>query len=250
VSRILVIDDELSIRRMLQVLLEGAGHTMISAADASHGLHALALEKPDLLILDLGLPDMDGLQALRRLREWSTVPVLILSARPDPADKVTALDLGADDYLTKPFDAPELLARLRALLRRVTPAEETSVLVIDYLAIDLATHEARVLNQIIPLTPIEFSLLAQLARHAGRVLTHAHLLNAVWGPKAAEQSHYLRVHFTHLRRKLRSAGIAAEVIRNEPGIGYRLLLEGHPAPCLRSHCDSAPPNRKIEDHST
>jgi two-component system KDP operon response regulator KdpE len=121
-SRILVIDDELSIRRLLQVLLEGAGHTIIPAEDASHGLHSLAVEKPDLLILDLGLPDMDGLEALRRLREWTAVPVLVLSARSDPADKVKALDLGADDYLTKPFDSTELLARLRALLRRVTPA--------------------------------------------------------------------------------------------------------------------------------
>lgn len=224
-SRILVIDDELSIRRMLQVLLDGAGHTMISADDASHGLHALALEKPDLLILDLGLPDMDGLEVLRRLREWSTVPVLILSARPDPADKVKALDCGADDYLTKPFDAHELLARLRALLRRVTPAEEQSIITLGSLTIDLTSHEACVADQPVPLTPIEFSLLAQLARHAGRVLTHAHLLNAVWGPKATDQAYYLRVHFAHLRRKLRTAGLAGEVIRNEPGIGYRLPLD-------------------------
>jgi two-component system KDP operon response regulator KdpE len=223
-SRILVIDDERSIRRMLQVLLEGAGHTMISAEDASHGLHALAMEKPDLLILDLGLPDLDGLECLRRLREWSTVPVLVLSARPDPADKVKALDLGADDYLTKPFDAPELIARLRALLRRVTTVKENPVISIGALSIDLVAHEALAAHQVIPLTPIEFALLAQLARHAGRVLTHSHLLNAVWGPKATEQSHYLRVHFTHLRRKLREAGLTDDIIRNEPGIGYRLLM--------------------------
>jgi len=224
-SRILIIDDELSIRRLLTVLLEGAGHEMILAEDGSHGLHALALEKPDLLILDLGLPDIDGLEILRRLREWSALPVLVLSARPDPADKVKALDLGADDYLTKPFDASELLARLRALLRRVTPVEETSVISTGLLSIDLANHEARVGGKPVPLTPIEFSLLAQLARHAGRVLTHAHLLNAVWGPKATDQAHYLRVHFAHLRRKLKTAGLLDEIIRNEPGIGYRLMFE-------------------------
>ena len=153
------------------------------------------------------------------------MPVLILSARPDPADKVKALDLGADDYLTKPFDAPELLARLRALLRRITPADEQPVISLGLLTIDLAVHEARVADLTVPLTPIEFALLSQLARHAGRVLTHAHLLNAVWGPRAADQAHYLRVHFAHLRRKLRAAGLAGEVIRNEPGIGYRLPLE-------------------------
>jgi two-component system KDP operon response regulator KdpE len=224
-SRILVIDDELSIRRLLQVLLEGAGHTIIPAEDASHGLHSLAVEKPDLLILDLGLPDMDGLEALRRLREWTAVPVLVLSARSDPADKVKALDLGADDYLTKPFDSTELLARLRALLRRVTPAEEQTTITLGALSVNLAERAALVRGETIPLTPIEFSLLAQLARHAGRVLTHAHLLNAVWGPKATDQAHYLRVHFTHLRRKLRAAGLSGEVIRNEPGIGYRFPLD-------------------------
>lgn len=224
-SRILVIDDELSIRRLLRILLESAGHEVIAADDASHGLHELAMMKPDLLILDLTLPDMDGLETLRRLREWSSLPVLVLSARPDPADKVSALDLGADDYLTKPFDAAELLARLRALLRRATPPEETPVLALGSLDIDLAKHEIRVSGKPVPLTPIEFSLLAQLARHSGRVLTHAHLLHAVWGPKALDQAHYLRVHFAHLRRKLREAGISAEVIRNEPGIGYRMVAD-------------------------
>jgi len=222
-SRILVIDDELPIRRLLKILLEGAGHEVTASGDASHGLHELALQKPDLLILDLGLPDMDGLDALGRLREWTQLPVLVLSARPDPADKVKALDLGADDYLTKPFDSPELLARMRALLRRITPPEDDAVIRHGGLEIDLAGHEARHAGRPIPLTPIEFSLLAQLARHSGRVLTHAHLLNAVWGPKANDQAHYLRVHFAHLRRKLKNAGISAEIIRNEPGIGYRLL---------------------------
>lgn len=222
-SRILAIDDELSIRRLLRILLEGVGHEILLAEDASHGLHEIALQKPDLVILDLGLPDLDGLEALKRLREWTSVPVLVLSSRPDPADKVRALDLGADDYLTKPFDSAELLARMRALLRRIAPPEENAIISQGKLSVDLANHEARYDGAPIPLTPIEFSLLAQLARYSGRVLTHAHLLHAVWGPKATEQSHYLRVHFAHLRRKLRAAGLSGEVIRNEPGIGYRLL---------------------------
>ncbi len=223
-SRILIIDDEISIRRMLKVILEGAGHEITSAEDASHGIHAVALEKPDAVILDLGLPDTDGLEALRQLREWSAVPVLILSARPDSAEKVKALDLGADDYLTKPFDAHELLARLRAMLRRVNAADESPVISLGDLTIDLTDHSAEVSGKPLVLTPIEFSLLAQLARHHGRILTHSHLLNAVWGPKASDQGHYLRVHFTHLRRKLRSAGLPDTIIQNEPGMGYRLLL--------------------------
>lgn len=222
-SRILVIDDEASIRRLLQVILEGAGHAVLAADDASHGLHALAVEKPDLLILDLGLPGLDGLEALRRLREWSQIPVLVLSARANSTDKVKALDLGADDYLTKPFDAPELLSRIRALLRRIAPPGDNAGIALGPLFLNLADHQVTVKEQPVPLTPIEFALLAQLARHAGRVLTHAHLLDAVWGPKATDQAHYLRVHFTHLRRKLRDAGIPGELIRNEPGIGYRLI---------------------------
>jgi two-component system, OmpR family, KDP operon response regulator KdpE len=223
-SSILVIDDELSIRRLLRILLEGSGHEVIMAEDASHGLMELALKKPDLLILDLGLPDMDGQEALLQLREWSQIPVLVLSARPDPEEKVRALDHGADDYLTKPFDASELMARMRALLRRSSPADESPVIQVGALQVDLADHLVKVSGKPVPLTPIEFSLLAQLARHAGKILTHAHLLQTVWGPKATDQSHYLRVHFAHLRRKLKTAGLDEDRIRNEPGIGYRLIL--------------------------
>lgn len=223
-SRILVIDDELSIRRLLQILLKGAGHEVEAVEDATLGLQTLVAQKPDLLVLDLSLPDIDGLEALRQLREWTSLPVLVLSARLDSADKVTALDHGADDYLTKPFDAAELLARIRALLRRSSPAEETAVISLGIMEIDLANHEIRVAGSPVPLTPIEFSLLAQLGRHAGRVLTHSHLLQAVWGPNSMHQAHYLRVHFAHIRRKLKTAGIENEIIRNEPGIGYRLIL--------------------------
>ncbi len=221
-NRILIVDDERAIRRMLKFLLEEAGHQVLTADDATAGLLAVTHEKPDLVILDLGLPDMDGFEMLRQLREWSTVPVIILSARPDPADKVKALDLGADDYLTKPFHTHELLARMRALLRRRVSVEENPIIHAGDLRIDLAAHEARVNDRLLALTPIEFALLAQLVKHPGRILTHAHLLHAVWGPKATDQGHYLRVHFTHLRRKLTDAGLAKDFIRNEPGIGYRL----------------------------
>ena len=223
-SRILIIDDEISIRRMLAVILEGAGYKVLSAEDASHGLQELAVGKPDLVILDLGLPDSDGIDVLRRLREWSAVPVMILSARPDSAEKVQALDLGADDYLTKPFDAHELLARVRVMLRRVSGGAQESSFTLGDLGVDFANHVVSVCGDAVALTPIEFSLLAQLARHPGRILTHSHLLNAVWGPKATEQGHYLRVHFTNLRRKLRDAGLDAGIIQNEPGMGYRLRV--------------------------
>lgn len=220
--KILIIDDEAAIRRLLRVILDGAGYQTLVAEDAASGLHVLAMERPDLLVLDLAMPGIDGFEVLRRLREWTRLPVLVLSAKPDPADKVSALDLGADDYLTKPFDAAELLARLRALLRRQADAGDGSpVFTSGDLTVDLAAHQARVGESPVALTPIEFALLAQFAKHPGRVLTHSFLLGTVWGPNAAAQSHYLRVHLTHLRRKLKAAGMAGDPIRNEPGIGYR-----------------------------
>lgn len=220
---VLVIDDEPQIRRLLRIVLEGAGYRVFDAEGGQLGLHAAAHRRPDLVILDLGLPDLDGLAVLKRLREWSATPVLVLSVREQPDDKIAALDRGADDYVTKPFEAGELLARLRALQRRAQTGADSPVLTVGSLRIDLAGHTAQVDKRTVHLTPTEFALMAMLARHAGRVVTQRQLLREVWGPHAEEQSQYTRVYMTHLRRKLADAGFDPQQLRTEPGIGYRLL---------------------------
>ena len=220
---VLVIDDESSIRRMLRYALEGAGYRVVEAVTGEAGLAEAATHAPDAVILDLGLPDGDGAQVLRRLREWSVVPVLVLSVREEPDDKVGALDAGADDYVTKPFDTVELLARLRAIQRRARTGEAAPVLLVGDLEVDVPAHAVRVRGRDVKLSPIEFALVRVLAQHAGRIVTHRVILRDVWGPKAEEQSQYLRVHFTHVRRKLADAGMAHAAIVNEPGIGYRLV---------------------------
>jgi two-component system KDP operon response regulator KdpE len=222
---VLVIDDEAPIRRMLSYALEAAGYRVAEAVTGEAGLAAAATRAPDLVILDLGLPDLEGIQVLRRLREWSPVPVLILSVREDPEDKVAALDSGADDYVTKPFDTVELLARLRAIQRRAQSGDAAPVLVAGDLEVDVPAHVVRVRGREAKLSPIEFALVRVLAQHRGRIVTHRVILREVWGPKSEEQSQYLRVHFTHVRRKLADAGLPATAIHNEPGIGYRLLAE-------------------------
>ncbi|HNX52726.1 MAG TPA: response regulator [Pontiellaceae bacterium] len=222
---ILVIDDEASVRRMLRYALEGHGYRVQETATGETGLTEAATCSPDTIVLDLGLPDMDGAQVLRRLREWSAVPVLILSVRDEPDDKVDALDAGADDYVTKPFDTEELLARLRAIQRRARTGESAPVIVVGKLEVDMPSHAVRIHGQELKLSPIEFSLLRVLAQHAGRIVTHRTILREVWGPKSEEQSQYLRVHFTHIRRKLKEAGLESPSVINEPGIGYRLAGE-------------------------
>lgn len=219
-GRILVIDDEAQIHRFLKPALEAAGYEVERAETAAEGLRLAAGRAPDAVLLDLGLPDMDGQEVLQRLRAFSEVPVLILSAREREAEKIAALDGGADDYLEKPFGVGELLARLRASLRRrLAQQGAPPVFSAGPLTVDLLKHEVRVNGALVVLSRREFDLLAMLARNPGRVMTHRQLLVAVWGPAHVEDVQYLRVYIGQLRHKL---GEATELITTEPGIGYRL----------------------------
>lgn len=218
----LIIDDEPPIRRLLRLTLEPQGYAVCEAETGQLGLQEAAAKRPNVILLDLGLPDLDGLTVLKRLREWSQIPVIVLTVRDSEIDKVAALDHGADDYLTKPFGTAELLARLRAVQRRAPEAQEEPVRVIGELQVDFVGHSVKVRNREISLTATEFALLLVLAQHAGKVVTHKHLLRTVWGPQAEEQSQYLRVYITHLRKKLENDS-ANKLIQTEPGIGYRLL---------------------------
>jgi len=224
VSRILVIDDEPQIRRLLRVALEAADYRVFEAATGREGLAEAASRQPDAILLDLGLPELDGMEVLRRLREWTATPVLVLSVQDAGEDKVRALDFGADDYVTKPFDTPELLARLRVLLRRTQPPDEP-VFERGPLRVDFTARLVHVNGREIALTATEYALLRVLARHAGKIVTHKQLLTAVWGPNATEQAQYLRVFMSHIRRKLSATGLPPEAIRTETGVGYRLTDE-------------------------
>lgn len=222
-TRILVIDDEAPIRRFLRVPLEAEGHVVTEAATAREGILAAAREVPGLIILDLGLPDADGLTVLREVRMWSQVPVLVLSVRDDEAGKVAALDAGAQDYVVKPFGMKELLARIRGLLRdRGGPASPT-VLEVGELRIDAGSHMVTMAGDPVHLTPREFDLLWLLASHAGRLVTHTMILKTLWGPAHAEDSQYLRVYIRQLRQKLGDAAANPRFIMTEPGIGYRFM---------------------------
>lgn len=220
----LIIDDEIQIRRLLRAALEAASYRVVEADRGQLGISETALRRPDVVLLDLGLPDLDGLEVLRRIREWSRVPVLVVSVRDEPGEKVAALDAGADDYVTKPFDTTELLARLRAVQRRADPAHEAPEFSAGPLRIDFVARQVKVANTEVRLTPIEYALLRVLALNAGKVVTHRQLLREVWGPNAENQSQYLRVHLTHVRHKLAEAGLGVRALRTEPGIGYRLCV--------------------------
>ena len=222
---ILVIDDEVQIRRLLRITLESAGHAVREVETGGLGLDELARRAPDAVILDLGLPDVPGLEVLRRLREWSRVPVLVLTVLAAETDKVEALDAGADDYLTKPFGSAELLARLRAILRRAPTAAEASAVEFGDITVDLAARVVRRGGTEVKLTPREYDLLRILVLHRGRVVTHQQILREIWGPKSEEQTHYLRVHMTHLRQKIEAEPHRPRHLRTESGIGYRLVEE-------------------------
>lgn len=220
----LIIDDEVQIRRLLRIVLEEENYRVLESESGRHGLSEIALRRPDVVVLDLGLADMDGLAVLQRLREWSRVPVLILSVRDGPEDKVAALDAGADDYVTKPFDSAELLARLRAIQRRAPFGTEDPYLQAGHLAIDFNSRTVTVKGREVKLTATEYALLKVLAQHAGKVVTHKQLLREVWGPNAEEQSQYLRVYMTHLRKKIELPDATEKLLKTESGIGYRLVL--------------------------
>jgi len=219
----LVIDDERQIRRLLRIVLEQEHYRVVVAETGRQGLSDVALRRPDVVILDLGLPDMDGMTVLKRMREWSHVPVLVLSVRDGPEHKVAALDLGADDYVTKPFESAELLARLRAIQRRAPGGAEEPYFQAGHLAIDFNTRSVTVKGHEVKVTATEYALLKVLAQHAGKVVTHKQLLREVWGPNAEDQSQYLRVYMTHLRKKIESPEAGEKLLRTESGIGYRLV---------------------------
>ncbi len=224
---VLLIEDEPQMRRFLRAALGTEDYDLVEAGTAREGLAQAAGRNPDLILLDLGLPDADGLDVTRQIREWSRTPIIVLSARGQERDKVAALDAGADDYLTKPFGVGELLARMRVALRHAQAGDGSGEPVLEGggLRIDLARREIFREGVEVHLTPLEYKLLATLARHAGKVLTHRQLLREVWGPNAVGQAHYLRVYMTQLRHKLEADPTQPRLLQTETGVGYRLRLD-------------------------
>jgi two-component system KDP operon response regulator KdpE len=224
---LLVIDDEPQVRRFLRSSLASTGYKLVEAANGEAGLAEAASRHPDVILLDLGLPDVDGIEVTRRLREWTQTPIIILSARGQDQDKIAALDAGADDYLTKPFSLPELLARIRVAERHAEQRgdKKDPIFTLGDLRIDLASRVVTVGNDEVRLTPIEFRLLTTLARKAGRVLTYQQLLKEVWGPRYSTQRQYLHVYMGHLRNKLERDPTRPRFLVTEPGVGYRLKVD-------------------------
>ena len=225
---VLLIEDEPQMTRFLRVTLQGHGYHLVEADTGQKGLMQASTRNPDVILLDLGLPDMDGLEVTQRIREWSEVPVIVLSAREQEQDKIRVLDAGADDYLTKPFGAGELLARIRAAMRRTAmqrSGERESVFVLGNLRVDLVKRQVFLDDAEIHLTPLEYKLLSILIKYAGKVVTHTQLLKEVWGSAYTGETHYLRIYMAQLRRKLEADPARPRFLINEPGIGYRLKLE-------------------------
>lgn len=222
--RILVVDDELAIRRFLRTALSSQGFVVTEAANGQDALQAVIAERPDLVLLDLGLPDLDGVEVTRQLREWTPLPIIILSVREQEADKISALDAGADDYLTKPFGMGELLARMRVVLRRQAGGDSEPVFQVDDLMVDLAHRLVKANGQVVQLTPTEYDLLRALVTNAGKVLTHRQLLRQVWG-EGYDDMHILRVNVSNLRRKIEPDPTRPHYLVTEPGVGYRLRTE-------------------------
>ncbi len=222
-TRVLVVDDEQAIRRYLRASLGAHGYELFEASTGREALEIVPIARPDMMILDLGLPDLDGVDVTRSLREWSQIPIIILSVRSQESDKVAALDAGADDYITKPFGASELLARIRVALRHATPGETSSVFSTGELAVDLGRRSVQFRQCPIQLTPTEYDILKLFIRNADRVLTHRQIIREVWGGLSYEDElHLLRVNISNLRRKLESDPAKPRYIITEPGVGYRL----------------------------
>lgn len=222
-TRVLVIDDEPQIRKLLRVSLSAHGYAVEEAAAGREGINKAALLNPEIIILDLGLPDIDGKAVIQQIREWSQTPVIILTAREQEQEKIEALDAGADDYLTKPFGMGELMARMRVLFRRIGHAEDDPLLVCGGLVIDQPQRRVTVDGKEVKLTPTEYDIIKVLAQNAGKVLTHKQLLKAVWGNSYNEDTHYIRVYISQLRRKIEENSTRPQYIVTESGIGYRLM---------------------------
>jgi two-component system KDP operon response regulator KdpE len=223
--RVLVVDDERAIRRYLHAALNAQGYTVFEASSGKDALNMTAAERPDLIILDLGLPDLDGVEVTRQLREWTSTPIIILSVREQEIDKIRALDAGADDYLTKPFNSGELMARMRAALRHTMQGASEPVFETDNLKVDLTRRLVQVDGVDISLTPTEYDLLRILVQNAGKVITHHQLLRQVWGSAYESEAHLLRVNMSNLRRKIEPDPTRPHYIITEPGVGYRLRSE-------------------------
>lgn len=226
-QRVLVVDDENAIRRYLHTALTAQGFTVYEAANGQQTLNAVVEHRPDVVILDLGLPDFDGVEVTRRLREWSQIPIIILSVREAEQDKIAALDAGADDYLTKPFGTGELMARMRVVMRRLANKTDEPVLQVDQLKMDLSRRVVTVDNHEISLTPTEYEILRLLLQNAGKVITHRQLLRQVWGTAYESEMHILRVNISNLRRKVEADPARPHYLVTEAGVGYRLRMDGN-----------------------